>query len=570
MQLPSLVIGIARTHIAFLLAVALATSAMAFTPATSHASGTPPPVPDKGAYFGAYAQPKGALSMADAMLALETQVGRKFALDRQYRAWEEAIPSGYDAWTSDQGRIPVVSWKAQRRKDGSLVTWRDIAQGKEDPWIKQQAMTVASFGKPIFISFHHEPEDDPKSGTAADFVAAWRHVHTIFRDLHANNVSWTWIMMVGTFRDPANASAFYPGNEYVDWVAADGYNWFGCAGWSPSWLSFEEVFRSFREFSRSTGKPAMIPEWGTVDDQLMPGRAAQWFRDASTTIKSWPEIKGLAYFNADAECSWRVETSKSTLSAFSEIGQDPYFAPSATATSTRRITPVPPTLPGVGEYGSALGNSVTINHPYWAQPGDYIAATVVFSTNVFGSDSVTSYDALAPKSAPFSLVGGTYHATIWGRRVGSSNPAQYTWKSSSKFGLAYVVLNVFRGVSDPQPINAFAGSSTSTGWCSPILPSPSVSPTVPGAGLLNIIVVHNVQCSGTTPPMIDVLEPLSPPMLELSDYGSGQPVAIETSFQQLSNAGATGERTATIFGTTSRPIGRIGIQLALAPASATP
>ena len=73
------------------------------------------------------------------------------------------------------------------------------------------------------------------------------------------------------------AQAYYPGNAYVDWICADGYNW---APELPgaSWRSFQEIFAPFYRWGRSTGKPMVIGEFGTVEGA--PGAKAAWFAQA--------------------------------------------------------------------------------------------------------------------------------------------------------------------------------------------------------------------------------------------------------------------------------------------------
>jgi beta-mannanase len=61
--------------------------------------------------------------------------------------------------------------------------------------------------------------------TPADFVAAWRRVVDIFREVGAANVSFAWIPVVYpdhpvTWVD-SDIAAYYPGDSYVDWVGAD-------------------------------------------------------------------------------------------------------------------------------------------------------------------------------------------------------------------------------------------------------------------------------------------------------------------------------------------------------------
>ena len=62
--------------------------------------------------------------------------------------------------------------------------------------------------------------------TGRTFVAAWRHIVTLFRALGARNVTWLWTVNIindahgGKIPRP---SQWWPGNSYVNWVGIDGY-----------------------------------------------------------------------------------------------------------------------------------------------------------------------------------------------------------------------------------------------------------------------------------------------------------------------------------------------------------
>ena len=54
------------------------------------------------------------------------------------------------------------------------------------------------------------------------FVAAWRHIVTLFRSEGADNVTWLWTLnqdRPGT----GPVAAWWPGASYVTWVGIDGY-----------------------------------------------------------------------------------------------------------------------------------------------------------------------------------------------------------------------------------------------------------------------------------------------------------------------------------------------------------
>jgi len=93
------------------------------------------------------------------------------------------------------------------------------------------------FGQPMIVTFHHEPEAGPNTayGNNEDFKAAFRKFVEVFRAEGATNVSFAWTMThwafeVGDSRpsDRRRAAIWYPGDDVVDFIAGDPYNWNNC------------------------------------------------------------------------------------------------------------------------------------------------------------------------------------------------------------------------------------------------------------------------------------------------------------------------------------------------------
>jgi hypothetical protein len=283
----------------------------------------PPPVPVSGAYFGARAAPAKGQSEVDAINTLEQLVGRRFAIDHYYEPIGDTLPSKEMIASANAGRYPLVDL------DADAWTWPSIVSGAADSALKAEADGIAAWGKPCFLNFDHEPESYGGShGTPADFVAAWRHVVGIFRGEGATNCSWVWILEAQTFSKSAAASSWYPGDQYVDWVSADGYDWYPGKPRS-SWRELSSIFGPLQSWAAllHPGKPVMIGETGVQEDPANPTRKATWFENALATMKSWPQFKAFVYFNSTSIYDWLVNSSSASLSAFSAIGADPYFNP---------------------------------------------------------------------------------------------------------------------------------------------------------------------------------------------------------------------------------------------------
>ena len=232
---------------------------------SARSAAPPPPLPATGALFGARVGFDATLTdRRSAQTAFETMVGRTMSLDREYAAWNDVWPTADDAWSRDQGRIVFISWNT-RNTDKTWTSWSSIAAGAWDATIDARAADLAAFGAPVIFSFHHEPEGDP-AGTAADYIAAYRHIHDRFQADGLTNVLYAWTMSAASF-GTASANAYYPGDDAVDVVAADGYNWAFCPSKpSATWKTFEQVFLAVHTFGATHAKPMVIAEWGTNED----------------------------------------------------------------------------------------------------------------------------------------------------------------------------------------------------------------------------------------------------------------------------------------------------------------
>jgi len=59
---------------------------------------------------------------------------------------------------------------------------------------------------------------------------------------------------------------WYPGDAYVDNVAADAYNWFTCGHGAGRWNELSTLTDPVLAFARAHGKPASLPEFASHQD----------------------------------------------------------------------------------------------------------------------------------------------------------------------------------------------------------------------------------------------------------------------------------------------------------------
>jgi hypothetical protein len=304
-----------------------------------------PLVPATGAYFGTWRGP-GPARPDDAQQRLvqgEELIGRKYAIDHRYYDWGYPLPSAYETWTAKQGRIPMVNLCACDFQTDAAVRWSSIANGSQDAYLAAMADGFKLFNRPAFFIFDGEPEakvdeanSDLPHGTTADYVAAFRHIVDVFRARGADNVAFVFDTTGYAFEQvsgqTATVKALYPGDDYVDWIAADPYNFFKQGAWRS--LSYET--RAWYRWARAEhpSKPLALAEWGSKEDPDDSARKGEWLHEALRDLEhKYPHIKAVVYFEEEKHeqgtvNDWRIDTGGvdgPTLAAYREIAHAKYF-----------------------------------------------------------------------------------------------------------------------------------------------------------------------------------------------------------------------------------------------------
>ena len=241
-----------------------------------------------------------------------------------YSAWSDraAFPATAAGQVAATGAVPVVTWEPwdpQGGPDQPAYALDRIAAGDfksyETTWAKQ----LKAYGGPVVLRFAHEmngswyPWSAQANGnTASDYVAAWRHLRSVFSAQKVTNVSWSWSPNV-PYVGSTPLSSVYPGDAYVDQVALDGYNWGATQPWS-TWTSFWDLFSpGVAELRSLTDKPLMVGEVGSAE---RGGDKAAWVRDMFAALAQHPEVRGFTWFDFAKETDWRIDSTPGSLDAF--------------------------------------------------------------------------------------------------------------------------------------------------------------------------------------------------------------------------------------------------------------
>jgi hypothetical protein len=285
-------------------------------------------------YIGVYS-PEAPDSYAG-VTAFKTATGVTPDVAMYYSGWFEGFQTRFAAAAARQGAVPLVQINPDNIKLAS------IAAGKYDGFLTKYASEVRTYRHPVILSFGHEMNGNWYSWgyrhtSPAAFVAAWRHIVTIFRAIGASNVTWLWtvnIMDTQHGRIPA-PGPWGPGSKYVTWVGIDGYYLKSPWTFAPM---FGPTIAKVREFTRA---PILVAETGAGPIAGQPAKIADLFAGIHTY-----GLLGLVWFNAHGRLQdWHL-ASRAAATAF-QRGAQAYKLP--------RLRRLPPRSPeGVSRGGRGL------------------------------------------------------------------------------------------------------------------------------------------------------------------------------------------------------------------------
>ena len=222
-------------------------------------------------YLGVYAD--GAPASSGGVTAFTSATGAKPDVLMYYSGWYEPFHTSFATTAAKNGAVPLV----QMDPDGVSVA--AIAAGRYDGYLSAYAETIRAYRHPVILSFGHEMNGNwyawgYRHTSPAAFVAAWRHIVTVFRALGARNVTWLWTVNIvnntqkGRIPPPA---PWWPGNSYVTWVGIDGY--YLDSSWQFAPL-FGPTITAVRALTRD---PILIAETGATPATGQPTKIADVF-----------------------------------------------------------------------------------------------------------------------------------------------------------------------------------------------------------------------------------------------------------------------------------------------------
>jgi glycosyl hydrolase family 26 len=301
-----------KTRLAAALAVVVALAAVGYAVALfatrdPHPNAAHATLPSRlSSYLGVYEV--GAPPAYQPIATFGAAVGREPNLGAYFSGWAQPFETSFADLLREHGVTPFV------QIDPTYASVSAIAAGDYDAYLRSYADSVRDFGGAVVIGFGHEMNASWYSWgyghvPAPVFVAAWRHIVTVFRGQGADNVTWLWT--INQDRDNSGPIAsWWPGAQYVTWVGIDGY-YFRPAD------TFATVFgQTIDQVRQFTSKPILLSETAV-------GPSAGQFAKIGDLFSGMRKYKtlGLVWFDKPQDQGiyhqdWRIEGDQPAVAAF--------------------------------------------------------------------------------------------------------------------------------------------------------------------------------------------------------------------------------------------------------------
>ena len=354
-------------------------------------------IPEHGAYTGAYVDfGEGEDNVTlEALEKFQDLTAKPLAIVAFGSFWErQQFPSGQVALIRAYGAVPLLFWSPwdapfdeKRGPDKYALT--EVLAGKWDAYIDSWADAATKVPGPIFVSFACEmngtwfpwsgwfygkgPPDPPPTKKAdghevtaqekqeflereaswygkgdiknpatwqgpETYKKAWRYVVTRVRARGATNI--LWVFQPNNYSDPPGYStwnqpaAYYPGPDYVDWLALSVYGKQTLNEEDDKWCGFTKLLEwPYLEMcALDPAKPIMLAEWGVAESPAPGENKGAWIAEAFATMsKNYPRLKAAIFWherwaNDDGSYSnLRVNSSVGALKAYRDGVASPFW-----------------------------------------------------------------------------------------------------------------------------------------------------------------------------------------------------------------------------------------------------
>ncbi|MEM8601727.1 MAG: glycosyl hydrolase, partial [Bacteroidota bacterium] len=167
------------------------------------------------------------------------------------------------------------------------------ANGDFDPVIREFSAWAKAVERPIYLRIGYEFDGIHNELDPDEYVTAYRRFVDITRAEGVENVAFVWHSYGSPTYEGHPLSAWYPGDDYVDWVGISLFGHLYASGLNPE---ANAVF----EFARTHKKPVMIAETSPVGG-ITPDNIdawSDWFVPFFSLVHE-KNVKAISFINAN-------------------------------------------------------------------------------------------------------------------------------------------------------------------------------------------------------------------------------------------------------------------------------
>lgn len=232
------------------------------------------------------------------------------------------MPFPYLTWTNPSPNEDIVNGVYDHYIEGFLDATKAFLSGPDGKWgtADDRRIYVRFALEPNGNWFPWSPNCPPCGGTGQkisqsidSYLALWRYLTTYVRTTYAldgSHLQWVW----GANSDDAvdagwKLEDFYPGDQYVDWLGVDGYNW-GNTLPGHQWQTPEEVFGTAisRLQKLAPSKPVIVGTYGCTSIPNGVQAKDSWLSDSFSFFLQ-KDVRAFTYFSIDNDHDWAVFAS---------------------------------------------------------------------------------------------------------------------------------------------------------------------------------------------------------------------------------------------------------------------
>ena len=222
----------------------------------------------------------------------------------------------YARWAHARKSVPMIDLYPPTN-----VTLASIAAGSQDATLIADAKALHTWNHAFIFRLFPEMNGPWESyapgvngNTVAGFIAAWRHVVSLFRQYGASKVMFVWNPDKEIRGQAETLASLWPGSTYVNWVGVDVFDREDTAhGAFPNPVT--AISTTVADIRKLSSAPLMIAEAGTVTSPVK----ASWINELFTGTAA-VGVKAVVYFNetgsvANGSATWRLDSSTAAMAA---------------------------------------------------------------------------------------------------------------------------------------------------------------------------------------------------------------------------------------------------------------